>query len=149
MWLWFIFIHYTFFSCRKNKIVQLHKYKILPPWKWLKTFNKDSTTAYDASSRKRKYTKQNNYSHHLGKWQADSHLSHNFRTYWRDEGQKDSSRYKAQYKFTYSLQLGFKVKLISPATTLNKGLRPQKKRLYGVLLNNLIVGPFENKREQK
>lgn len=25
------FIHYTFFLAEKNKIVQLHKYKILPP----------------------------------------------------------------------------------------------------------------------
>lgn len=32
-----LFLYITlFFLQKKNKIVQLHKYKILPPWKWLK-----------------------------------------------------------------------------------------------------------------
>lgn len=62
-----LFLYITLFSCRKNKIVQLHKYKILPPWKWLKHSIK---TARDGLYRrkKRKYTKQNPYSRHWWQW---------------------------------------------------------------------------------
>ena len=46
------FVHYTFSFCKK-KIVQLHKYTILQPWKWLKHSIESYTTSCDVSSKKK------------------------------------------------------------------------------------------------
>lgn len=51
----FGFIHYTFFL--QKKIVQLHKYKTLPPWKWLKHSLESYTTLWCLQQQKKCFWK--------------------------------------------------------------------------------------------
>lgn len=133
------FIHYTSLQ-KKNKIVQLHKYKIHSPWKWLKHSIKTfSTTVCDASRRKKK--KENIQSKELC-------LSLRTAIAWprsltdtlEDEGKGGERQHSLQSTVGTQSSTLFNLTSVSLACHPSKEniLTPQKsQKPYGVLLNRV------------